>query len=160
MAGPDDLKTRLTEILNTTFTDKALTQFCFDQFPAVYRRFSTDMGKRQKISSLVTYCEEKGQLDQLRLHHGAQQPAAEVPTRTVPTQTQPAAAQVARLAPSQRCLDLADHIREAQSLLKEYEAQRRLSSDPKEQARADREIAELRRQLAEYEAEVNQLGCP
>jgi hypothetical protein len=44
-------------------------------------------------------------------------------------------------------------------LIKLYEEQRRLTSDPKEKRRAEREITNLRQQLAEYEAEARKLGC-
>ena len=67
--------------------------------------------------------------------------------------------QSAQTASDQRCADLAENIRETWSLIKLYEEQRRLAGDPKTQKRAEREIADLRRQLAEYEAEVRKLGC-
>ena len=60
---------------------------------------------------------------------------------------------------AQRCRDLQENTRESLDLLKAFEDQRRLSSDPKEKRRADREIAELRQQLAAYEAEFKALGC-
>ncbi|MCL4298982.1 MAG: AAA-like domain-containing protein [Anaerolineae bacterium] len=59
----------------------------------------------------------------------------------------------------QRCADLTENIQETWSLIKLYEEQRRLTSDPKEKRRAEREIANLRQQLAEYEAEARKLGC-
>jgi hypothetical protein len=64
-------------------------------------------------------------------------------------------------APSrdQRCSDLAKNIQETLDLIKQYEDQRRLASDPKEKQRAEREIADLRTQLATYEAEYDKLGC-
>jgi hypothetical protein len=45
------------------------------------------------------------------------------------------------------------------SLIKQYEEQRRLSSDPREQRRTKRKIADLRAQLAGYEREQRELGC-
>ena len=62
-------------------------------------------------------------------------------------------------AAAQRCRDLQENIREAWDLIKAFEDQRRLSSDPKEKRRAEREIAELRKQLEAYEAEFEALGC-
>jgi hypothetical protein len=59
----------------------------------------------------------------------------------------------------QRCTDLAEGIREMLELIKQYEDQRRLTDDPKAKRRAEREIADLRRQLAAYEAEARDLGC-
>jgi hypothetical protein len=79
------------------------------------------------------------------------------PTRDEPSQLTPS--QSAQTGSDQRCADLAENIRETWSLIKLYEEQRRLASDPKIQKRAEREIADLRRQLAEYEAEVRKLGC-
>ena len=58
-----------------------------------------------------------------------------------------------------RCEDLAAHVHDTLQLLKEYEDQRRLTSDPKIRHRAEREIADLRTQLATYEAEQRTLGC-
>jgi hypothetical protein len=68
----------------------------------------------------------------------------------------------ARSAPSareQRCADLAENIREALELIKEYEEQRRLADDPKARRRAERELADLRAQLAAYQAERQELNC-
>jgi hypothetical protein len=59
----------------------------------------------------------------------------------------------------QRCADLAESIRETLDLIKGYEDQRRLADDPKVKRRAEREITDLRQQLAEYEAEARELGC-
>ncbi len=59
----------------------------------------------------------------------------------------------------QRCDDLAENIRETLELIKGYEDQRRLAEDLKAKRRAEREIADLRRQLVKYEAEARQLGC-
>ena len=61
--------------------------------------------------------------------------------------------------PSQRCIDLADNIRETLDLIKQYEDQRRLDDDPKVKRRAERKITDLREQLSEYEAEARELGC-
>lgn len=58
-----------------------------------------------------------------------------------------------------RCADLAESIRETLELIKEYEDQRRLADDPKAKRHADREIADLRAQLAAHEAEYQKLGC-
>jgi hypothetical protein len=59
----------------------------------------------------------------------------------------------------QRCADLAESIGETLELIKEYEDRRRLADDPKVKRRAEREIADLRQQLTEYEAEARELGC-
>jgi hypothetical protein len=59
----------------------------------------------------------------------------------------------------QRCADLAESIRETLELVKEYEDQRRLADDPKVKRRAERQIADLRSQLAAYQAEYCELGC-
>ncbi|MGQ9677397.1 MAG: hypothetical protein ACUVX1_17165 [Chloroflexota bacterium] len=59
----------------------------------------------------------------------------------------------------QRCADLAESIRETLELIKQYEDQRLLADDPKAKRRAEREIADLEGQLAEYEAEYRDLGC-
>jgi hypothetical protein len=58
-----------------------------------------------------------------------------------------------------RCADLAENMRETLDLIKGYEDQRRLADDPKIKRRAEREITELRNQLAAYEAEARELGC-
>ncbi|MBC7250344.1 MAG: hypothetical protein H5T62_08660 [Anaerolineae bacterium] len=54
---------------------------------------------------------------------------------------------------------MAESIRETLELIKQYEDQRRLADDPKAKRRAEREIADLEGQLAEYEAEYQELGC-
>jgi len=59
----------------------------------------------------------------------------------------------------QRCADLAANIRETLDLIREYEETRRLADDPKAKRRAEREIADLRSQLAAYRAEYRELGC-
>lgn len=59
----------------------------------------------------------------------------------------------------QRRADLTENIQETWSLIKLYEEQRRLTSDPKEKRRTEREITDLRQQLTEYEAEARKLGC-
>lgn len=56
----------------------------------------------------------------------------------------------------QRCADLGENIQETWSLINLHEEQRRLSSDPKEIVRAEREIANLREQLSAYEAEARE----
>ncbi len=81
-----------------------------------------------------------------------QGPAREETSPVTPSQS-------AQTASDQRCADLAENIRETWSLIKLYEEQRRLASDPKEKLRAKREIEDLRRQLGEYEAEARKLGC-
>lgn len=58
-----------------------------------------------------------------------------------------------------RCEDLAEHVYDTLQLIKKYEEQRRLASDPKGKRRAEREMADLRTQLATYEAEQRALGC-
>ncbi len=77
---------------------------------------------------------------------------------------QPAAGENAKKAAvpinrDQRCVDLAENIRQTMELIKQYEDQRRLADDPKAKRRAEREIADLRTQLAAYEAEHRELGC-
>ena len=52
----------------------------------------------------------------------------------------------------QRRRDLETHIQETLQLLKEYEDKRRLSGDPREKRRCEREIAELRRLLDSYQS--------
>ena len=59
----------------------------------------------------------------------------------------------------QRCADLATNIGETLELIRQYEEQRRLADDPKAKRRTEREIADLRKQLSEYEAEAHKLGC-
>ena len=53
--------------------------------------------------------------------------------------------------------DLKADIQETLALIKEYKEIRRLSSDPKEQRRYEREIADLRKLLEGYEAELAEL---
>ncbi len=67
---PGDQIATLREQLDATFTAEALTIFCFDYFPAIYKRFSASMSKRQKLRHLVTYCESQGQIDVLLSHLG------------------------------------------------------------------------------------------
>jgi len=71
----------------------------------------------------------------------------------------PVRAQPAPASRGQRCTDLAESIRETLELINQYENQRRLADDPKVKRRAEREIADLRQQLTEYEAEARELGC-
>ena len=72
---------------------------------------------------------------------------------------QPAQAQSIPASRDQRCADLAKSTRETLDLIKQYEDQRRLADDPKVKRRAEREIADLRHQLEEYEAAARELGC-
>ena len=53
--------------------------------------------------------------------------------------------------------DLEEHIRETLDLIREYEEKRRLSDDPKEQRDYEQEITDLRRLLARYQAELDEL---
>lgn len=62
-------------------------------------------------------------------------------------------------AQAQRCVDLAENIRQTLDLINEYENQRRLTDDPKAKRRVEEEIADLRAQLAAYEAEYRELDC-
>jgi len=71
----------------------------------------------------------------------------------------PAQTETGLASREQRCADLAESIRETLELIKQYEDQRRLADDPKAKRRAEREIADLRSQLAKYEAEYRDLGC-
>jgi hypothetical protein len=57
----------------------------------------------------------------------------------------------------QRNKDLQTNIHETLDLIKEYENKRRLSDDPKEQKNCERQIADLRRLLREYQAELDEL---
>jgi RecA/RadA recombinase len=72
---------------------------------------------------------------------------------------QPTLTEAAPVSRDQRCSDLAESIRETLELVKQYEDQRRLADDPKAKRRAEREITDLRSQLAAYEAEYRELGC-
>ncbi len=54
--------------------------------------------------------------------------------------------------------DLEAHIRETLDLINQYENKRRLSDDPKEQRECERQIADLRQLLEEYQAERAELG--
>jgi len=53
--------------------------------------------------------------------------------------------------------DLEDNIRKTLDLIKEYEDKRRLSDDPKEQRDAERQIADLRQLLEQYQRERAEL---
>lgn len=53
--------------------------------------------------------------------------------------------------------DLESSIQETLDLIKQYEEKRRLSDDPKEQKDCERQIADLRRLLGEYQAELDEL---
>lgn len=57
-----------------------------------------------------------------------------------------------------RIKDLETHLRQAHNLLKKYEEQYRLSENPKEQARAQKEIIGLRRQIRLYQKEYDQIS--
>lgn len=57
----------------------------------------------------------------------------------------------------QRRAALTGNIRETLKLIKAYEDKRRLADDPKEQRDAERQIADLRRLLEEYRAELAEL---
>lgn len=74
------------------------------------------------------------------------------PSRPAQTVVEPASRE-------QRCADLAENIRETLELIKQYEDQRRLADDPKAKRRTEREIADLRQQLTEYEEGYRALGC-
>jgi len=67
--------------------------------------------------------------------------------------------EVGPVSRDQRCAHLAESIRETLGLIKQYEDQRWLADDPKAKRRTEQEIADLRAQLATYEAEYQQLGC-
>lgn len=56
-----------------------------------------------------------------------------------------------------RRTDLNSHIGQTLNLIKEYEDKRRLSDDPKEQRDCERQLADLRRLLQEYRAELAEL---
>ena len=58
-----------------------------------------------------------------------------------------------------RCADLTESIRETLDFIKKYEDQHRLAADPKATRHAEREIADMRSQLAAYEAEYRELDC-
>ncbi|MBC8446711.1 MAG: hypothetical protein H8D78_03085 [Chloroflexi bacterium] len=58
-----------------------------------------------------------------------------------------------------RCAALKEAISNTLDLIKQYENQRRLSSDPKEKKRCEQEIADLRNQLSDYQTEYTDLGC-
>jgi len=60
-------------------------------------------------------------------------------------------------ADRRRRQDLEEHIRKTLALIKEYEEKRRLSDDPKEQRNCEREIADLRRLLTRYQAELGEI---
>jgi len=71
----------------------------------------------------------------------------------------PAHPAAGRASRAQRCADLAEHIRETLDLIKQYEEQRLLAGDPKTKRRTEREITDLRAQLAAYETEYRERGC-
>lgn len=56
-----------------------------------------------------------------------------------------------------RRADLQSSIRKTLDLIREYEDRRRLSDDPKEQRNCERQLADLRRLLQEYNAELAEL---
>jgi nucleoside phosphorylase len=60
---------------------------------------------------------------------------------------------------SRRCADLAESVERTLKLIKQYDEQRLLADDPKVKLRAEREITDLRVQLAAYEREQRELGC-
>ncbi len=64
-----------------------------------------------------------------------------------------------RIGHSQRCDHLDELIYEALELLKEYRRSRLLADDPKEKHRLERQIADLKAQLRDYEAEYQKLRC-
>ena len=55
--------------------------------------------------------------------------------------------------------DVEEHIIEDLELLKEWEDKRRLADDPKEKARCEREIAQLRRDVEQREQELVEIGA-
>ncbi len=59
----------------------------------------------------------------------------------------------------QRCADLDKLIAEAQKLLREFEELRLLADDPKKKLRLERQIADLKAQMKDYEAEYQELQC-
>ena len=65
----------------------------------------------------------------------------------------------AQTSKAQRCSDLTENIRDTQDLLKRYEERRRLEDDPRAVRRAERNITDLREELAEYQEEARRLGC-
>ena len=65
---------------------------------------------------------------------------------------------VAKTSNRQRREHLEDNIHRTLALIKEYEDKRRLSDDPKEQHDCERQIADLRRLLEQYQAELAMLG--
>ncbi len=57
----------------------------------------------------------------------------------------------------QRVKDLEDHIELSLRLQKEYEEQQYFSNDPKDKARCNKNINDLKKLIAEYQQEYNQL---
>lgn len=51
----------LRQLLNQTFDDEALTDFCFDNFRPVHDKFSSGMSKSRKIQLLLDHCERFAQ---------------------------------------------------------------------------------------------------
>lgn len=65
----------------------------------------------------------------------------------------------AALPNRQRCSDLAEHMREAYTELKDLERDLRLSTDSSDRRKFDGQINNLRKQIDSYQKERNDLGC-
>lgn len=56
---------KLQHSIKQTFTDEALTYFCFDYFDAVFLTFQAQTFKEQKIQRLLDYCKQHSQVERL-----------------------------------------------------------------------------------------------
>jgi hypothetical protein len=64
---PQDSYTRadIRKAVTRALSDEELDAFCMDHFPEVYEKFSSGMGKTQKVLRLIEYCSRREQLPRL-----------------------------------------------------------------------------------------------
>jgi internalin A len=55
----------IRKLLNDTFSDEELEDFCYDKFRPVFEQFTSQMNRRRKIQLLIEHCERYEQFDEL-----------------------------------------------------------------------------------------------
>jgi DNA-binding PadR family transcriptional regulator len=58
----------ISKLLNSALSDQALTLFCYNYYPTVHEKFTSEIAHLWKTQLLVDYCKRHNQLDQLLAH--------------------------------------------------------------------------------------------
>jgi internalin A len=64
-ASPRPPTGAIRKLLNDTFSDEELGDFCYDNFRPVYEQFTSQMNRRAKIQLLIEHCEKYEQFGEL-----------------------------------------------------------------------------------------------